>query len=128
MVLSFVKGLNIMASNQTNTEELLQLAIRAAKDGQRDGARMMLQQVLQRSPKNETAMMWMARMANTKKERIHWLERVLEYNPDNAAAQKALHKIQYAQQAANNRTLMLFGAVAVVLFVLIVVALLIVLT
>lgn len=115
-----------MASNQTNNEELLQLAIRAAKDGQTDGARMMFQQVLQRSPKNETAMMWMARIASDPGERTQWLERILELNPDNASAQKALAKIHYKQEASNNRTLILFGAVAVVLFILIIFAVLIV--
>ena len=51
----------VMASDgnqQPNREQLLQMAINSAKSGNRDGARMMLRQVLSEDKRNERAMMW----------------------------------------------------------------------
>ena len=58
-----------MASGGPNREELLQLAIRAAKEGNVDSARMMFDQILAQDKKNERAMMWMAKLAEKKSER-----------------------------------------------------------
>ncbi len=115
-----------MATNQeANNEELLQMAIRAAKSGQKDGARMMFRQVYDRNRRNETALMWLAKLSKDKKERREWMERILEINPDNAAAQKAIKQIVYKKQASDNRTLVLFGGLAVVMFVVVIVIFLI---
>lgn len=117
------------AKNETtNNEELLQLAIRAAKSGQADGARVMLRQVYARNKRNETALMWLAKLSKNQKEREKWLREILEINPENEAAKKALGKMRYRREAANNRTLMLFGAVAVILLVVVAVIVVIALT
>jgi thioredoxin-like negative regulator of GroEL len=103
---------------QPNREELLQMGIRAAKAGNRDGARTLFEQVLNQDKRNERAMMWMAKIAETKAERKKWLDRVLTINPDNQGAKDALKKIAYKRSAKENRTLLIFGMVAGVLVVL----------
>jgi cytochrome c-type biogenesis protein CcmH/NrfG len=102
-------------TNQPNREELLDMAENAARKGQKDGARVMFRQVLNQDKRNERAMMWLARLAKTQDERRQWLQRVLTVNPNNDAARAALEKIQYAQRASDNRTLVTFGVVAVAL-------------
>ena len=97
-------------SNQPNREELLQMAINAAKNGQREGARVMFRQILTQDKKNERAMMWMAKLAGTKKERVQWLNRAIAVNPNNSTARDALAQMDYKEKAASNRIL-LFGGV-----------------
>ena len=106
---------------QPNREELLQMAIRTAKAGNREGARVMLRQVLSEEKRNERAMMWMAKIATNKGERRQWLERALDINPENSQARSALKKMQYRRSARENRTLVIFGVVVVVLIILAVV-------
>jgi thioredoxin-like negative regulator of GroEL len=114
-------GINDSGSLQPNREELLQMGIRAAKAGNRDGARTLFEQVLNQDKRNERAMMWMAKIAESKVERKKWLDRVLQVNPDNQGAKDALRKIAYRRSAKENRTLLVFGMVAGVLVVLAVV-------
>jgi hypothetical protein len=109
-----------VAGRPTNNEELLQLAIRAARSGQTDGARVMLRQVYTNDRRNETAMLWLAKTARTQKERRQWLDRTLQVNPNNQAAQNALKRMTYRKAASENRTLLLFGAVAVVMIVVVI--------
>ncbi len=106
------------SSFQPNREELLQMGIRAAKAGNKDGARMAFDQILNQDKRNERAMMWMAKIADTKVERKKWLDRVLTVNPDNEAARDALQKMAYTRSAKENRTLLVFGMIAGVLIVL----------
>lgn len=101
-----------------NREDLLRMGIAAAKRGNTDSARTILEQILQEDSSNERAMMWMAKLADTKAERQQWLNRVLSVNPNNQAAQDALNKISYSRAARENRTLLIYGAVAFVLFIL----------
>jgi cytochrome c-type biogenesis protein CcmH/NrfG len=107
-----------MASGGPNREELLQLAIRAAKEGNADSAKMMFEQILAQDKKNERAMMWMAKLSEKKSERKQWLDRVLAINPDNETARQALQKMAYSRSANENRTLLIFGMIAGVLIVL----------
>lgn len=104
-------------NKQINNEELLQLAIKAAKSGQKEGARVMFRQVWTRDKRSETAMFWLAKLATSEKERQEWLQRILKVNPNNEQAKNALDKMQYKRAASENRTLLLFGAVAAVLLV-----------
>lgn len=94
------------------------MAIRSAKAGNKEGARVMLRQVLSEDKRNERALLWMAKIATSKSERAQWLERVLEVNPDNAQAKSTLKKMTYKSSARENRTILIFGVVAVVLIVL----------
>ncbi len=104
--------------NQPNREELLQMAISSAKTGNKEGARVMLRQVLSEDKRNERALMWMAKIAKTKSERSQWLERVLEVNPENTQAKSTLKKMTYKSSARENRTILIFGVAAGVLVLL----------
>lgn len=109
----------IDAGPQPNREELLQMGIRAAKDGNNEGARIFFEQVLTQDKRNERATMWMAKIAgDNKAERKKWLEKTLEINPDNTQARDALKKMAYVRSATENRTLLMFGMVVGVLIVL----------
>lgn len=103
----------------TTNEDLLQLAKRAAKLKNYDNARMMLLQIYERDKRHEAAMMWLAKLAQTRADRIMWLQRVLEVNPDHAQAAQALEKLQYKQAAEENRTLLIYGGIAAFMIVLV---------
>ncbi|MFN8373029.1 MAG: hypothetical protein U0694_09150 [Anaerolineae bacterium] len=105
-------------SNQPNREELLQMAINAAKNGQREGARVMFRQILTQDKKNERAMMWMAKLAATKKERVQWLNRAIAVNPNNSTARDALAQMDYKEKAASNRILLFGGVILAVILLL----------
>jgi thioredoxin-like negative regulator of GroEL len=109
------------SGNKPNREELLNMAINTAKAGNKEGARVMLRQILGEDKRNERALMWMARTSASRPEQKQWLERVLTVNPDNKQAQQQLKKINYRHNARENRTLLIFGAVTVVLILLVVV-------
>ena len=108
-------------SAQPNREQLLQMAVTTAKAGNRDGARVMLRQVLSEDRRNERAMLWMAKVSRSSKERRQWLKRVLDVNPDNEVARKQIKRMDYQTSAQQNRILLVFGVVAGVLFVLLLV-------
>jgi Tfp pilus assembly protein PilF len=101
-----------------NREDLLRRAIDSARNGNNDAARLMFEQILSEDKNNERAMMWLAKLADTKAERKQWLNRVLSINPNNDAAREALRKISYRRAARENRTLIIFGTIVVVLVVL----------
>jgi hypothetical protein len=110
---------NMPAKNDTpNREELLHLAINAARANNRDGARVMFTQILSEDRKNERALMWMAKLAEGKNERKQWLIKVLEVNPNNETARSALRKMDYKSSASDNRTLLIFGVIAGIMIVL----------
>lgn len=105
-------------SQTPNREQMLQLAIRAAKENNPDSALMMFRQVLEGDPDNERAMMWMAKLSKSAEERQQWLKRVVDLNPDNEAARAALKKLNYRAASRDNRVLIIFGVVAVVLLII----------
>lgn len=111
-----------------NREELLQMAIEAARNGQKDGARMMFRQVLEQDKRNERAMMWLAKLADTRAEREQWLRNTLQANPENLQARHSLERMQYKHAAGTNRMLVIFGALVAVLAVVLIVVLLLVFT
>lgn len=106
--------------NRTNNEQLLNMAIQTAKSGQREGARVMFMQVWEANKRNEEAMLWLAKLAKNKQERQKWLERVIQINPDNKTAKKALTKMNRSRAANENQQLLLFGAAAAVMLVVVV--------
>jgi Tfp pilus assembly protein PilF len=105
-------------SQAPNREELIQLAINAARAGNRRPAALMFEQVLMQDKNNERAMMWLAKIAENKAERREWLKRVLSVNPNNEEARDALRKMAYRRSAKDNRLLLVFGVVAAILIVL----------
>ena len=105
-------------SQAPNREELLKMAITAARAGNKKPARLMFEQVLKQDKNNERAMMWLAKIADSKTERKQWLQRVLNVNPNNEAAREALKGMAYQRSARDNRILLTFGVLAGVLIVL----------
>lgn len=101
-----------------NREQLLQMAISTAKQGNRNAAKLMFRRVLSEDKNNERAMMWMAKFADTKEERRVWLQRVLAVNPNNDIARETLENLKYRRTARDNRVLLIFGVLAAVLIIL----------
>lgn len=102
-----------------NREQMIRMAIETARQGNTQGARMMLQQVLQEDRNNERAMLTMAKISRSSDERQKWLERVLEVNPENESARTALDRMVYTSAASENRTLFYFGGAVTAAFMLI---------
>lgn len=106
------------SNKSPNREELMRLAINTAKKGNNEAAMRLFERILGEDKQNERAMMWMAKLAETKAERKQWLNRVLAVNPNNDSARVALQRMSYKSSARENRTLILFGAIAIALIVL----------
>ncbi|MDX2138997.1 MAG: tetratricopeptide repeat protein [Chloroflexota bacterium] len=81
-----------MSSEQAR--ELRQQGIAAAKAGQREQARQLLQQAIRLEPRNEAAWLWIASVARDQRERVFCLRKLLEINPNNEQALKALRQIE----------------------------------
>jgi cytochrome c-type biogenesis protein CcmH/NrfG len=111
-----------------NREQLLQMAISAAKQNNKNAARLMFRQILSEDKDNERAMMWMAKLAESKEERKVWLQRVLSVNPANDIARDTLDRLSYSRSARDNRVLLIFGVLAAVLIVLAIIIVVVVLT
>jgi tetratricopeptide (TPR) repeat protein len=73
--------------------ELRQQGIAAAKAGQKDQARQLLQQSIRIESNNEAAWLWLASVARDQRERIFCLQKILEINPTNETALRALEGI-----------------------------------
>lgn len=72
---------------------MIQQAIAAAKAGDKDQAREILQDILKQDPKNETAWWWLASVLD-KEDAIICLKNVLKLNPSNKKAQTVLAKLE----------------------------------
>lgn len=80
-----------MAQNQL--ERQLVAGVRAARQGNRQRARELLEGVLKRERENEQAWIWMASIVSSSRERRICLERVLKVNPNNRAARAAINSM-----------------------------------
>ncbi len=70
--------------------DLRQRGIRLAKAGQKEEARELLQQSIRLDPDNEAAWLWLASVAQDNRERVFCLQKLLEINPTNEMALKAM--------------------------------------
>lgn len=70
--------------------EFEQQGIQAARAGQKEQARKLLQQSLRLDPDNDTAWVWLGGVSATKKEQLLCLKKALELNPENKMAIKAV--------------------------------------
>jgi tetratricopeptide (TPR) repeat protein len=70
--------------------ELEERGIEAAKSGQKDEARKLLQHALRLDPVRDNAWLWLASVAKDKRERLLCLQKVLEINPENELGIKAV--------------------------------------
>ena len=80
-----------MASEQARN--LRRQGIAAAKAGQQDQARTLLQQSLRLEPGNEAAWIWLASVARNQQERLFCFQKLLEVNPNNETALQALQSM-----------------------------------
>lgn len=80
--------------------ELRQQGIAAAKAGQKDQARHLLQQSIRLEPNSEAAWLWLASVARDQRERVFCLQKILEINPNNETALRALDGIAPAAQSS----------------------------
>lgn len=74
-------------------KQLRQQGIAAAKAGDKEQARQLLQQSIRLEPNSEPAWLWLASVARDQRERVFCLRRILEINPANEQAIKALRQI-----------------------------------
>jgi tetratricopeptide (TPR) repeat protein len=79
-------------------KQLRTQGIAAAKAGQKDQARQMLQQSLQIEPRNEAAWLWLISLARDSRERLFYLNRLLEINPANEMALQSLQQLGLTRQ------------------------------
>lgn len=99
-------------SETPNREELLQMAIKTARGGNQQSARVMFQRVLGEDPRNERALMWMGYLAKNKVDKRRYLLKTLKVNPDNKTARQELQRMARTEKARTNRTL-IYGAMFV---------------
>ncbi|HEX2905687.1 MAG TPA: hypothetical protein VHO69_02425, partial [Phototrophicaceae bacterium] len=90
-----------MASEQA--KEFRKQGIAAAKSGQKDQARQLLQQSLRLEPGSETAWLWLMSVARDQREKMICLYKLLTINPNNQMGLDALQSLgmtleQLAQQ------------------------------
>lgn len=105
-------------ADNVNLEQLLQIAITNAKSGNKQGARVMLQQILEADRSNDRAWAWLAVVTDDLAKRQEYLERALQINPNNKAAKKALKQITSKRSSGEQRTLWI--GIVVIMLVLIV--------
>lgn len=74
-------------------QNLLKTGIEAAQSGNKIIARHILEQVVNKDPKNEMGWLWLASVVDTVDERRDCLQRVLSINPNNERARQALSRI-----------------------------------
>ncbi len=86
-----------MASEQA--KDLRQRGIAAAKAGDKEQARKLLQQSIRLEPKSEPAWLWLASVARDARERLFCLQKILEINPSNEQALKALRQLEASMGA-----------------------------
>jgi tetratricopeptide (TPR) repeat protein len=93
-----------VASDQA--KELRKQGIAAAKAGQTDQARQLLQQSLRIEPRNEAAWLWLVSLAREQREKFFYLNRLLEINPNSEMGLQSLQQLgmtreQLTQQVAS---------------------------
>lgn len=77
----------------TENDQLLKIAIQAAKAGEREKAHQLLMKIVEQDEGNETAWLWLSGTVKTKEDRQICLENVLAINPNNEVAKKGLKKL-----------------------------------
>ncbi len=86
-----------------DARDLRQRGIRAAKAGDKDEARHLLQLSIRLEPENEAAWLWLASVSRDNRERVFCLQKLLEINPENETARKALDAANQAPEPTIKR-------------------------
>ncbi len=109
-------GFDSSTSPEPTLEDLMQLGIQAARQGNKASARLFFQQVLDADKHNERAWLWMAYVDETHEERVRFLNTVLQINPNNTTARSELEKMRRRLESSNTLVLRYgFMGLAVVL-------------
>lgn len=83
-------------SLQSWHQDLYQDAVTAYKNGRRQQARELLQELVAKEPRHEKAWLGLSRLVDAVEEQIIALERVLDINPNHQKAQERLTQLQRA--------------------------------
>ncbi len=94
----------------------MRLGARTAKSGNKEGARVIFQQVLDTDKRNERAWLWLASLADNAIDRRRYLETVLKLDPENAIAHRQLNEMDHMIQSTEGAS-MRFGLMIVVVLV-----------
>ena len=101
------------SANTPNLEELLQIAMSTLKQGNKQGAEVIIRQVLEADKYNDRAWVLLAFTTDDEVQKRRWLNQSLRLNPENSAAKKALEKLDKKQTNVNDRTVFI-GTMGVV--------------
>ena len=118
-----------MSDATPNLEQLLQMGIRTAREGNRQGAKLMFERVLATNSTDERAWLWLASIAKDEEDTEgakRYLETVLKINPNNETARKALAAMEGTRARGESRTLRFGLAVVAALVILVIFAVVIV--
>lgn len=85
-----------MSSEQA--AQLRQQGIAAAKAGQKAQARDLLRQSLRLDPRSESAWIWLMSVAADARERLLYLHKLIELNPENEVALKTLQSLNMTRE------------------------------
>lgn len=99
--------------NTPNLEELLQIAMSTLKQGNKQGAEVIIRQVLEADKYNDRAWVLLAFTTDDAVQKRRWLNQALRLNPNNTAATKALEKLDRKRTNVNDRTI-LIGTMGIV--------------
>lgn len=102
-----------------NLEQLMQLGIQTARQGNKQNARMIFQQVLDTDKTNERAWIWMAAVAETPVDRARYLKTALQINPQNPTALRELRQMEHKRET-NNSQVMVYGGIGLAVVLLLI--------
>ena len=91
--------------NSPNLEELLQIAMSTLKQGNKEGAAVIVRQVIEADKYNDRAWVILAFTTEDPVERRRWLNQALRLNANNKAAKRALEKMDRKRMNAKDRTI-----------------------
>ncbi len=91
-------------STPNDIAELLRKGIEAAREGKRDEARGLFEQVVELDEKSEKGWFWLASVVESDEERRICLGNVLHINPNNERAKRALDTLQSKAKTAKPAT------------------------
>lgn len=78
--------------------EDIQKAIALAKSGNKSEAKILFEKIVAQDPKIEIGWLWLTACVETDDEKLYYLHKVLEVNPNNITAQKAIEKLTPIEQ------------------------------
>ncbi len=96
-------------SPSLNREELFSLAVEAVNQGNKQSARVLFRKLISEDKRNTRAMLWLAKIAGTEKEREMWLNKILDVNPNHEGALAALNKKKRRGDVERNQLLLRVG-------------------